>query len=571
MSNPLHVLIVEDSQNDADLIVHKLRSAGYDFISHRVDTVEAMSTALDQKSWDMVISDFMMPRFSGLAALELLKEKSLDIPFIIVSGKIGEETAVEAMKAGANDYIMKQNLARLGPAVKRELLEAAVRRDHKQAENMVKHLAYYDALTSLPNRFLLQDRLKQTILQREQEKKSLALLIMDLDHFNEINDTLGHQYGDVILQQVGNRLREVVWEQDSVARLGGDEFAVLLSRLAAKKDIHLASSKILRALEKPVVIEEIPIAVEASIGVAVYPDHGTEVNALLQAAGIAMHVSKKTGSGCIFYAHELNTYSERRLALMGGLRQAIENGELTLYYQPKIDFKKSQIIGAEALVRWKHPRHGMIPPDQFIAPAEQTALIKPLTQWVLNEALRQCQEWHQRELMIPVAVNLSARNLLENQLPEQIEELIRNYHAAPDWLQLEITESAIMVDPKRALENVTYLDQMGAGLSIDDFGTGYSSLAYLRKLPVDEIKIDKLFVMGMLANKEDMAIVRSTIDLAHNLGLKVVAEGVETKEIWDQLVTLGCDAAQGYYMSRPLPPETFMSWVKESAWGMKQA
>lgn len=570
MGTPLRVLMVEDSENDAALIREKLVASGYDPILRRIDNSAEMSTVLDQESWDIVLSDFILPGFGGLAALKLIQEKNLDLPFIIVSGKIGEETAVDAMRAGASDYIMKENLTRLGPAVEREIRESVIRRNHKQAENMIKYIAYNDVLTTLPNRVLLQDLVQKAIVEREQEGKPLSLLLMDLDRFKEINDTLGHQYGDVILQQVGKRLREVIWENDAVARLGGDEFAILLERLASADDLALVTHKILKALEIPFVIEHIPIAVEASIGISVYPDHGADFDSLLQRADVAMYAAKKTGSGFALYAPELDTHSERRLTLMGELRRAIENNELLLFYQPKIDLKTSRIIGAEALIRWKHPRHGMIPPDQFIGPAEQTGLIKPLTQWVLNEALRQSRTWRGAGIAIPLAVNLSARNLLEHQLPEDIRKLIQAYDGTPEWLQLEITESAIMAEPVRALENATALDRIGAGLSIDDFGTGYSSLGYLRKLPVDEIKIDKSFTAGILTSRDDVAIVRSTIDLAHNLGLKVVAEGVETKEVWDQLVALGCDAAQGYYMSRPLPADQFLKWVNESPWGLRK-
>ncbi|MBI3803276.1 MAG: EAL domain-containing protein [Nitrospirae bacterium] len=570
MGTPLRVLIVEDSIEDAALILDRLKASGYDPFSRRIDTERAMNIALDQESWDVVISDFILPGFSGLAALKLIQARELDLPFIIVSGKIGEETAVEIMRAGANDYMMKDNLTRLSPAVERELREAVIRRNHKQAEKMIKYIAYNDLLTSLPNRVLLHDLVKKVLLDRAAEGKPIALLLLDLDHFKEINDTLGHPYGDVILQQVGHRLSEAVGEEDSVARLGGDEFAVLLAKVTSKEDSLLVANKILKALEVPFIIEEIPIAVEASIGISVYPDHGADFDSLLQRADVAMYVAKKTGSGCALYSPELNTHSERRLALMGELRQAIDHDELVLYYQPKIDLRTGRIIGAEALVRWEHPRHGRIAPDQFIGPAEQTGLIKPLTQWVLNQALRQGRMWGEIGFRIPMAVNLSARNLLEHRLPEAIEQLLQQYGTAPEWLQLEITESAILAEPARVLENATALDRIGTGLSIDDFGTGYSSLAYLKKLPVDEIKIDKSFIIGMKENRDDEVIVRSTIDLAHNLGLKIVAEGVETKETWDQLVALGCDAAQGYYMARPLAPDLFIDWLKRSPWGFKK-
>lgn len=566
MRQMIRVLIVEDSAEDAELLIRELTRGGYEPAALVVDTAEAMDAALEQQTWDIVFGDYTMPRFSGAEALGLLRKRDPDVPFIFVSGTIGEDVAVAAVKAGANDYLIKGNLKRLIPAVERELRQTKLRREHRQSEEMVNHLAYHDTLTALPNRTLLHDRLQSAIIAAQFESHPVALLLMDLNRFKEINDTLGHHRGDFLLQQVGQRLRDVVWKPDLVARLGGDEFAVLLPKLAKAEDVHVVAHKILQALEKPFLVEGLPVVVEASIGIAFYPDHGANAETLLQRADVAMYTAKETGTSYLLYEDQHNRYSPRRLALLGELRQAIERDELLLHYQPKIDLQARRVVGVEALARWQHPEQGFIPPDQFILPAEKSGLIKPLTQWVLNAALRQCHAWQQEGLQINVAVNLSRRNLQDPQLPDHIAELLPVYRVEPACLGFEITESAIMADPTHAEEVLTRLNTMGIRIAIDDFGTGYSSLGSLTRLPVNEIKIDKSFVIGMATKESDAVIVRSTIDLAHNLGLKVVAEGVENKEIWDRLAAFGCDELQGYYIARPMPSSEFPRWLGASAW-----
>jgi diguanylate cyclase (GGDEF)-like protein/PAS domain S-box-containing protein len=829
MGIPLRVLIVENSAKDAEWVLSELRRGGYAPAPERVSTAEEMKGALECQRWDIAFGNDSMPHFNGIAALKLLQEKGLDLPFIFISDTLGEETAVEAIKNGANDCITKGCLKRLLPVVARELRESGVRRerqrveeqlrqseerfrqlaenitevfwmsnpemseilyispgyekiwgrtcqslyeqpaawldaihpddqervmkasvtDHvlgafdeeyriirpdgsirwirdrafpikdasgqvyrvtgiaqditeqkqteqalresqrvlstlisnlpglvyrcrndkdwtvefssegaldltgytaadfmqgrvsygrqiihpedqesiwnevqaalkahrsfqltyriltadkkekwvweqgqgifssqgallaiegfvtditerKQAEELVQHMADYDTLTELPNRNHLYDRLLNVIRNDEGQGNPFALLLMDLDRFKEINDTLGHHRGDLLLQQVGARLKRLLFTPDLVARLGGDEFAILLPRLAKVEDIHVVIQKIQSALQPPFMIDGLPIAVEASIGVALYPEHGGNPDSLLQRADVAMYTAKQTGRNCVIYDSKDDQYSPRRLALMGELRRAIDHEQLRLYYQPKIDLKTRRVVGVEALVRWQHPEYGFIPPDQFIGPAERTGQIRPLTQWVLETALRQCQAWRRSGIEIGVSVNLSARNLQEAGLVERVAELLQRAGGAPNRLALEITESAIMADPNIAMEVLTRLSQMGVRLSIDDFGTGYSSLSYLKRLPVDEIKIDKSFVIGMESDENDAVIVRSTIDLAHNLGLKVIAEGVENQTLWEKLSALGCDEAQGYYMSRPLPMEEVVRWLSKSPWGMKR-
>ena len=329
MSIPLRLLLVEDSEDDARLVVRELRRH-YELIYERVDTPAATNDALDKPGWDMVISDYSMPQFSGLDVLALVRERNLDIPFIIVSGTIGEETAVEAMKAGAHDYLIKGNLTRLIPAVDRELREAKIRQERRQAQEIINFMAYHDPLTALPNRSLLHEQLQQAIKLAQREQKTVALLLLDLDHFKEINDTLGHAHGDAVLQEVGHRLKEILRASDMVARLGGDEFAILLP-LTSPDHAHIVAQKVRAALEAPFIMENLPIMVEGSIGIALYPDHGATVDELIQHSDIAMYVAKHHKRGIVLYEQTLNQHSTRRLSLMAELRQAIEQRGLQLY------------------------------------------------------------------------------------------------------------------------------------------------------------------------------------------------------------------------------------------------
>ncbi|HXG20165.1 MAG TPA: EAL domain-containing protein [Methylomirabilota bacterium] len=431
----------------------------------------------------------------------------------------------------------------------------------------LRHQTLHDALTDLPNRVLFRESLQQAILDAHCYKKPLALLLLDLDRFREINDTFGHHWGDTLLQQVSIRLRSVLRKFDHIARLGGDEFAVFLSNAGDATSAVRVATRILNVLEHTFVVDGHTLTVGASIGIALFPEHGEDADTLMRRADIAMYAAKRASSGYAFYEPEQDCHSPDRLLLAGELRQAIESNQVLLYYQPKASFATGRVAHVEALVRWRHPQRGLVLPDQFIPLAEQTGLIRPLCLWVLNEALRQCALWKHEGVGLHVAVNLSMRNLQDPRLPDTIAKLLARWSLEPSWLEVEITESALAADPERALDILTRLSDMGVQILIDDFGTGYSSLAYLKRLPVDEIKIDKSFVLGMAADDNDAAIVRSTIDLGHSLGLKVVAEGVEDQATWDLLASLGCDLAQGYFLSRPLPAPDFTAWLRRSARG----
>jgi diguanylate cyclase (GGDEF)-like protein/PAS domain S-box-containing protein len=435
----------------------------------------------------------------------------------------------------------------------------------------LEHQALHDALTELPNRLLLQDRMHQALLSAQREHHQLALLITDLDRFKEINDTLGHHYGDLVLQEVSARMRTALRGSDTIARLGGDEFAVLLPYIESADDAVMTARKLVAAMEKPIVLEDHSFHVGISVGIALFPDHGKDGSTMMRHADVAMYVAKRSTSGYALYDHLEDQHSVSRLAMVGELRHAIEHNQLVLFYQPKIDLKEGQITGVEALVRWNHPQRGLLSPDEFIPLAEHTGLIRPLTFFVLDEALHQASVWKQNDLNLKMAVNLSAHHLQDEQLANKVEAAMRKWDVPPELLEFEITESAIMANPLRAMNTLTQLSKMGIGLSIDDFGTGYSSLIYLKQLPVDEIKIDKSFVIDMLDNNEDLVIVRSTIDLAHNMGRQVVAEGVESEEVLKLLIELGCDMAQGYHISRPITANIITQWLQQTQWPLKRS
>ncbi len=444
----------------------------------------------------------------------------------------------------------------------------------KKAEHTgqaIKHLAYHDLLTDLPNRSMLQDQLQDAIGETQAVGKRLALITLDLDSFKEINDTLGHNKGDLVIREVGSRLRGSLKRTDLIARTGGDEFAIMLRHIDKVDDVTDIANRVLEVLEKPFALDGYSFDVSASLGIVLYPDHGSDPKTLMQRADVAMYLAKDSKKDFLVYNSEIDPNSIGHLTLKGELRNAIEQGKLLVYYQPKIDLKTGLINGVESLVRWVHPERGFVGPDQFIPLAEQTGLIHPLTGLVFNVSLHQCAQWHHSHMDLGVAINISVHSLHDIHLPERIMDMLTTWDIPASKLTLEVTESAIMAEPQRALEVLTRLDEMGVSISIDDYGTGYSSLSYLKKLPVQEIKIDRSFVKDMVRNENDAVIVRATIDMAHDLGLKVTAEGIEDQQTWDALVTLGCDQAQGFYMGRPLPANDLADWMKESQWGLGDA
>jgi diguanylate cyclase (GGDEF)-like protein/PAS domain S-box-containing protein len=428
-----------------------------------------------------------------------------------------------------------------------------------------EHQARHDALTGLANRTLFGARIEHAIEAARAAGGMTAVMVMDLDRFKEVNDSLGHHAGDELLQEVGRRLSSVLRSSDGVARLGGDEFGILLPHPRDIGSVTAVVQKLVEAMQEPITVQQLPLVVEASIGIALFPDDGLDVDTLLRAADVAMYTAKEEKTGFGFFDGSTHQLDLARLTLVGELRRALEKQELVLHYQPQALLGSGEVRSVEALLRWRHPERGLIGPSEFVPLAQQTGLIRPLTLYVIREALSQCREWERQGLELGVAVNVSARNLLDVEFPAQVKSLLDAAELDAGRLELEITEDAVLTDPVRTKAILEELAAMGVRLAIDDFGTGYSSLAYLKRLPIGSIKIDRSFVIGMAADEDDATIVRSTIDLARNLGLAVVAEGVETEPIWAVLRELGCTVAQGYYLSRPLPPEDLGSWLLRRA------
>jgi diguanylate cyclase (GGDEF)-like protein/PAS domain S-box-containing protein len=687
-ATPLNLLSVDDCEIDVQLIVDTLRHGGYAPNYERVCTPEAMVAALERQTWDVVICDYSMPQFDGLAALAVVTGRKLDIPFILVSGAIGEETAVFAMKSGAHDYMMKQDLGRLVPVIRRELAEAEVRRarrlaeanlrsseallhsivntaadgiividgtgmlefvnaaiermfgwkppeligrnvdcllptrhrhaprrmmsekdpgnhapiidagremkaqrkdgsvfpieftfgemwiegrikyagimrdvtERKCAEERIRHLAHYDYLTGLPNRTLFSQLLEQALSESKFAQKQVAVLFIDLDRFKLINDSLSHESGDAVLQQMAKRLTDALPRRDTIARFGGDEFAVLMRDCSIPKDAAETAQKLLTALAQPLLLEGQEYHLTASIGISAFPGDGENAQTILKHSDIAMYRAKEHGKNNYqFYSSQMNLHSFERLVLERFLRHALEQDEFQLYYQPKIDLVTNCVTGVEALLRWIHPGMGIISPTKFIPLAEETGLIVPIGAWVLRAACAQNRAWQEQGLpALTVAVNLSARQFAQEDLHETIIAVLDETGLPPELLELEITESVTMENPEHAAALLRKLKALGIRLAIDDFGTGYSSLSYLKRFPIDNVKIDRSFIKDIPHDQDDVAITQAVIAMAHSLRLKVIAEGVESEDHLRFLREHGCDEAQGYLFGAPMPADKVM-------------
>ena len=433
----------------------------------------------------------------------------------------------------------------------------------------LQHQAMHDALTDLPNRMMLFERLESALATAAESRTIVALLLMDLDRFKEVNDTFGHHFGDDLLKQIAGRLRNQLSGDDMVARLGGDEFAVVLTSAADSSGVAAMARRILNSLQQPFIVESQVLEVGASIGIAMYPTHARDARTLLRHADVAMYAAKQASIGYSFHREDHAARSPDQLALVVEMRGAIERNEFELHYQPKLHLRSGLVTRAEVLLRWNHPTRGMLHPAAFVPIAERTGLIKAITDWLLDRALEQCRTWQDLGAPVHVAVNISAKSLQEQTLPSKIHALLEKWGVDPRFLKIEITESSIMADPAHALAILSLLQTMGVRLSVDDFGTGYSSLTHLRELPIDEIKIDRSFVAGMTRSDADAAIVRTVIDLAHNLGKQVCAEGVETEATANRLREMGCDLAQGFWIGRAMPADELMRWLRATSWGLQ--
>ena len=674
----LHALFVEDSEVDVELIVMELNRNGFDVRWDRVEVEDELRQALSGELPDIILSDYSMPSFSGVDALKIVREIDQDVPFIFVSGTIGEDWAIESIRQGATDYVLKDNLRRLGTAVRRALAETDERRrttaleesrtrladileatsdfvaifdpdlritylnasgrrllglaemasvantslnnylsdgslkklrdeawkavsekgiwegetallgktgkeipvsqvvighrdsnnnlrflstiardirDRKAFEEQIRYLANYDGLTDLPNRTLLRDRILQAIVYARRNNRNISLLIADIDHFKLVNDGFGHEAGDVLLREIAQRLSSNVRDGDTVARLGADGFAILAVDMNRPDDVLGIARNLQACLSEPYLINGQEIHMTASIGASIFPRDGEDSESLLRNAEAAMHRAKIHGrDGFEYYISDMTREAEDRMEVENALRHALTNNGLQLHYQPQIDLQTGKVIGAEALMRWQRDGIGWVAPAQFIPIAEETDLILGLDTFALQTACRQLQEWMSRDDKLGgrIAVNVSARQFHSKGFVNEVGRILRETAVDPTLLELEITESMLVVDMDVGMETIKRLKELGIRISVDDFGTGYSSLSYLSRLPIDCLKIDQSFVQRLSIDSYNVHIIQAIISLAHSLDMNVIAEGIETEEQYEFLRSHGCDKGQGYIISRPI-------------------
>lgn len=556
MRTPLHVLILEDCLLDAELMLDHLRQAGFDPQGQVVDAEPAYLAQLDP-SLDVVLSDFSLPQFDARRALRLMKERGFDVPFIIVSGHIGEDVAVQCMKEGASDYLLKDRLARLGPAVTQALERKRLLKDKRQAEERLLHEAFHDALTGLPNRALLLERLGHAVLHRKRDNAYVfSVFFLNLEGFEVVHDSLGHAAGDRLLIEVGQRLASHVRAGDTVARLGDNEFGVLLDNLKTANNTAHVATRIQHALAQPFTLDGRDVFLTASIGITSSTTGYDRADEALRDAGAAMCRAKGLGkSGFVMFDTAMHIHAMARLQLEAALHHALERQEFHLFYQPIVSLETGRISGFEALLRWEHPERGLVAPDEFIPVAEELGLIIPIGQWALREACRQLKAW-QMEFVDPrpltVSVNLSGRQFAHSDLLTVVDHVLKETGLEASSLKLEITESVMMDNPELATALLLDFKARHIETCMDDFGTGYSSLSFLQHYSVDILKIDQSFIRSMGVRKESLEIVRTIVTLAHNLGKHVIAEGVESAEQLTVLSSLQCAYGQGYFFSKPL-------------------
>lgn len=569
------ILIIDDEVQIRSLLCTILDD-DYDCVG--AGSAEEALNVLKGIRFDLVLSDINMGGISGLDLVPAVLKETPETVVVMISGKQTIDAAIQAMRAGAFDYITKPfDVQYVEAAVRRALAHHKLLEDKKYYEenlqDLVRHrtaeierLAYFDSLTDLPNRLLFEDRLTQALKRAQKDGQPVGTLLMRVDRFKEINDTLGHAIGDRLLRDIAERVRRSSGERGTLARFEGDDFALLITDIQASEGVLEVLQDVIESLKPPFVLDGHELCVTASIGVSLFPVDGRSSRELLKNSGVALYRAQSVGGNNYqFYQPEMNARALERLTMEGDLRRAIENGELRLHYQPQLDLRKHHIVGAEALIRWQHPKSGLLPPAQFIPMAEETGLILPLGEWALREACKQVVLWHQAGLTnLRVSVNVSPRQFQQKDFVETLAQILAETKIDPPALQLEITETSLMQSAGQAVTPLSKLKQMGLTIAIDDFGVGYSSLGYLKRLPIDMLKIDRSFVNEATTDPDDAALVMAIITLAHNLRLKVMAEGVETDDQLRFLHLMRCDEGQGYLFGKAAPPELFFSKAIEA-------
>lgn len=558
-------MILEDTRADALLVEHELRQANFRFVLRRVETKEAFLAELTTSTPDLILADYALPSFDGISALALAQERSPTTPFIFVSGSIGEEVAIESLKRGATDYVLKHRLSRLVPAVQRALRETEERTERQRAEAQLQHYAFHDRLSGLPNRALLLDRIGRAVeVAKRDDGYLFAALFLDLDRFKVVNDSLGHLLGDELLLAIADRLKNCLRYGDTLARLGGDEFAILFEDVKDISDVTRAAEQIHQALQSSFKLSGQEIFISASIGIALNSNERPED--LLRNAETAMYRAKAAGRARYqIFDQEMHARAITLLQLEADLRRALAEQEFQVYYQPIVSLTHGQIEGAEALLRWQHPERGLISPASFIPLAEETGLITPIGEWVLQTVCAQQQNWRAQGLpLLSVAVNISACQFRDQDLTHLLDQVLSSSSLPAQSLKLEITETTAMKNIDFSIATLQQLKTRGLEIVIDDFGTGYSSLTYLKRFPINVLKIDQSFIQGITTNADDAMITAAIIGLAHNLKLKVIAEGVETEEQLAFLRSQQCDEAQGYLFSKPVPAPVLTELLRTS-------
>ncbi|HET7174507.1 MAG TPA: EAL domain-containing protein [Gammaproteobacteria bacterium] len=565
MATPLRVLLVEDTLADAELLLMELKRGGYEVSYERYTTEAEVRLALKVGTWDLIVSDYSLPGFDGMRCLQLYRESGLDIPFLLMSGTVGEEIAVEAMKGGAHDYIMKDRLVRLVPAIKRELREAEARRERRSFMEQMEFIAYHDPVTRLPNQRLFLQEVEQAIRKSSPGDGQLVIAIPEIAKFKEIRTTVTQADYDTLMRQIADRIWLRCEGMLTLSRVDDYTFAALFPA-DKEADPAAVARSLLTAFDEPYEIDPFLLHLDASVGMAVHSPE-TPAAGMLRNAMVAANQAQEKHQPYALYSMAEDLSSPGNLALLGQLRDAIRGGELELHYQPILELGTGRITEVEALVRWNHPELGLLQPEKFLGLAESSNLIIPLTAWVVDAAFSQWRQWHESGLDVDMAINLSVRNIQDRAFAGYIAQRAKEHGIDPGRFVLEVTESSIMTDHEVANDELMRLREFGFKVAVDDFGTGHSSLSYLQRLPVDDIKVDRNFVTRIGENPQDLAIVNAVLGFAKGLGKRVVAEGVESGEALGILRDIGCHLAQGYHISRPLGREAAAQWLAKQKLG----